>query len=109
MSKNIKALSPLTESTFYVLLVLKKPMHGYGIIKEVELLTKGRLTLAAGTLYGVIQNLLKYKLIYLYNEDVNNKKKKEYQITEEGAKLLRFETKRLREMIRNVRSVSNGT
>lgn len=105
MDKRIKKLSPLTESTFYVLLVLKNPLHGYGIIKEVEDLTKGRMVLAAGTLYGVIQNLRKYDLIYLYNEDIKNKKKKEYVITDIGLELLTFEVKRLREMIRNSRKV----
>ncbi|AIO18454.1 Transcriptional regulator PadR-like family protein [Candidatus Izimaplasma bacterium HR1] len=108
MNKKLLALSPLTESTFYILLVLSNPLHGYGIIKEVEVITNDRLTLAAGTLYGVIQNLLKYELIYLYDEDIKNKRKKEYQITEKGAILLGYETKRLREMVRNVRRITNG-
>lgn len=105
MNKRIRNLSPLTESTFYTLLVLQNPLHGYGIIKEVEEMTKGRLILAAGTLYGVIQNLLKYELIYLYNEDIKSKKKKEYQVTQLGKELLKYETKRLKEMVRNSRKV----
>lgn len=105
MKKKTKNLSPLTEASFYILLVLQKPLHGYGIIKEVELLTKGRLVLAAGTLYGVIQNFLKYDLIYLYNEDIKNKRKKEYIVTLEGNELLKYETKRLKEMIRSTKKV----
>ena len=105
MDKKIRNLSPLTESTFYTLLVLQNPLHGYGIIKEVEEMTKGRLVLAAGTLYGVIQNLIKYELIYLYNEDIKSKKKKEYQVTQLGRELLKYETKRLKEMVRNSRKV----
>lgn len=107
MDKKLIKLSPLTESTFYILLVLKNPLHGYGIIKEIESLTNGRLLLAAGTLYGVIQKLLKYKLIYLVNEDVNNKGKKEYCITDMGNKVLTYEIKRIKLMIKNSKMVVN--
>ncbi len=105
MDNKIKKLSPLTESTFYILLVLQNQNHGYGVIKQVEDLTKGRLKLAAGTLYGAIQNLLRYKLISLVNEDVSNKKKKEYLTTELGKSLLSYEIKRLKEMIKSAKVV----
>ena len=51
MDKN----TPLTEAIFYILLALRKPNHGYGIIQEVEALTAGRVVLGPGTLYGAIQ------------------------------------------------------
>jgi len=101
VKKNLIKLSPLTEATYYILLSLRAPLHGYGIIKNVEEITNGRLKLAAGTLYGVIQNLIKYNLIILYNIEENNKKKKEYLITNDGLDLLKYETKRLKEMIKN--------
>ena len=44
--------TPLTEAFFYILLALRLPNHGYGVIQEVEELTKGRVVLGAGTLYG---------------------------------------------------------
>ena len=34
--------NPLTEAFFYILLSLRHPNHGYGVIQEVEELTKGR-------------------------------------------------------------------
>ena len=105
MDNRISKLIPLTEATFYTLLVLKKPLHGYGIIKEVEVLTKGRMILAAGTLYGVVQNLLKYNLIELVNEDIKSRKKKEYRITELGIELLNLEVKRLEELMSNAKKV----
>ena len=43
---------PLTEAVFYIMLALRHPNHGYGIIQEVEEMTGGRLSLGAGTLYG---------------------------------------------------------
>ena len=37
--------NPLTEAFFYILLSLRHPNHGYGVIQEVEELTKGRVSL----------------------------------------------------------------
>jgi len=48
----------LTEAVYYILLSLMQPLHGYGIMQNVEQLSKGRVRLAAGTLYGAISTLL---------------------------------------------------
>ena len=48
----------LTEAVYYILLSLTEPMHGYGIMQNVESLSNGRVRLAAGTLYGAISSLL---------------------------------------------------
>ena len=48
----------LTEGVYYILLSLLEPLHGYGIIQNVENLSGGRVRLAAGTLYGAINTLL---------------------------------------------------
>ena len=42
----------LTEVTFFILLSLYTPKHGYAVMQFIEDSTKGRLTLGAGTLYG---------------------------------------------------------
>ena len=101
MDKNISRFSPLTEATYYILLSLVEPLHGYGIIKKVEVLTSNRLKLAAGTLYGAIKGLLENKLIVLVSEEKLKKGKKMYQITTNGKKLLYYELNRLREMVSN--------
>lgn len=101
MTNKIMKYSPLTEATFYILLSLEKPIHGYGIIKKVESMTNGRLNLVAGTLYGVISKLLKADLIELLSEEKLNKNKKMYISTESGKQLIRYEIKRLKEMIKN--------
>lgn len=92
---------PLTEGVFYILLALAKPNHGYGIIQDVELMTAGRLVLGAGTLYGAINTMLDKGWIKLYSEDVASRKKKEYIITNIGKEIVKFETDRLEELIRN--------
>ncbi len=101
MDKKVLKFSPLTEATYYILISLNDPLHGYGIIKKVEGLTNGRLKLAAGTLYGAISTLLDNKLITLISEDKQSKGKKLYQISVTGKKLLFYEINRLREMIEN--------
>ncbi|MEG1434816.1 MAG: DUF2812 domain-containing protein [Gordonibacter sp.] len=36
----------LTEAVFYILLSLRKPLHGYGIMQNAEALSGGRVRLA---------------------------------------------------------------
>ncbi len=93
------ALSPLTESTYYILISLVEPLHGYGIIKKVSMLSKGRITLSPGTLYGVLQNLMDHQLITLEQAEQQGRKKKIYRITPTGKMLARFEILRLAEMV----------
>ena len=47
----------LTEAVFYILLSLDAPLHGYGIMQNVERLSGGRVRFAAGTLYGALTTL----------------------------------------------------
>ena len=47
----------LTESTYYILLSLYTPQHGYDIMQRTEALSGGRVRLAAGTLYGALTSL----------------------------------------------------
>ena len=93
--------NPLTEAVFYILLALRKPNHGYGIIQEVQELTNGRLTLGAGTLYGAIQTLQKKDWIQIYSVDTESRKKKEYIITDRGKEVFREEQRRLKELLQN--------
>ena len=93
--------NPLTEAVFYILLALRKPNHGYGIIQEVQELTTGRLTLGAGTLYGAIQTLQKKDWIQIYSVDTESRKKKEYLITDRGKEVFREEQRRLKELLQN--------
>ena len=73
---------PLTETTFYILLALLEPAHGYLIMQKVEDLSNGEVRLAAGTLYGAIENLIKLSFIKPVPSD--DKRRKVYQITEKS-------------------------
>ena len=87
---------PLTETTFYILLALLEPAHGYLIMQKVEELSNGEVRLAAGTLYGAIENLIKLKFIMpVPSED---KRRKVYLITDKGREVLRLDLERIQHM-----------
>ena len=90
----------LTESTYYILLSLMMPQHGYGIMQRTEEMSRGRVRLAAGTLYGALNSLCdKGWIIQLPVED--GSRRKEYRLTEQGRTVLRNEVARLRELADN--------
>lgn len=97
MGKNI----PLTEALFYILLSVRKPNHGYGIIQEVDKLTDGRVVLGPGTLYGAIQTMSAKGWIKIYSEETASRKKKEYVITDLGRAVFAEEKERLEELLHN--------
>lgn len=101
MISKIYKFSPLTEATYYILLSLTETLHGYGIIKKTEEMSKGRIKLAAGTLYGALSSLVANKLIVPVGEDSDNKRRKLYKITVAGMNLLNYEISRLEEMAEN--------
>ena len=97
MEKN----TPLTEALYYILLSVRKPNHGYGIIQEVEKLTDKRVVLGPGTLYGAIQTMTAKGWIRIYSEETDSRKKKEYLITDLGRAIFSEEKKRLSELLHN--------
>ena len=97
----------LTEATYYILLALYDPQHGYGIMQKVEELSKGRVRLAAGTLYGALNSLVdKGWIVQLPVED--GSRKKNYQLTEAGLEVLRNEIERLKELVYNGEIIMGG-
>lgn len=101
MTGIIQKNSPLTEATYYILISLTEPLHGYGIMKKVEEMSKGRIKLAAGTLYGALNTMQSNKLIKAAGEEEINKRRKLYIRTDRGTELVKFEISRLREMVEN--------
>ena len=89
---------PMTETAYYILLCLKNPEHGYGIMQRVENMTEGRIKIGPGTMYGTLSKLEAQQLISQV-EEVD--RKKIYKITDKGLSLLKFELKRLKELIEN--------
>ena len=53
----IKKYLPLTEATYYILLALVEPLHGYGIMQKVEGLSEATVSIGPGTMYGAFTTL----------------------------------------------------
>ncbi|WNS46477.1 PadR family transcriptional regulator [Paenibacillus sp. MMS20-IR301] len=97
----------LTEGVYYILLSLFTPMHGYGIMQNVKLLSSGRVELGAGTLYGALSTLTERGWI-LPLAGGQDSRKKEYEITETGRAALQNEMARLDELLSNGRKLMGG-
>ena len=96
--KTKKKYCPMTETTFYTLLALLTPNHGYGIIKFIKNLTDERVKMGTGTLYTMLGRLVDDEMIEIVSEDDG---KKTYRITQIGINLLKDEQKRLKKQCEN--------
>jgi len=97
----------LTESTYYILLSLYEPRHGYGIMQQTEALSRGRVRLAAGTLYGALNALCDKGWIEPLPAP-DGSRKKEYRLTPRGFAVLQNEIERLRELVTNGDKILGG-
>lgn len=100
-----KKYIPMTETTYYTLLSVTSPRHGYAIMQYVSSLTKGRIVLGTGTLYTMVGRLVADGVIEVAPSEEG---KKAYLITEAGMELLRTETERLGKQLADGRSVLDG-
>jgi DNA-binding PadR family transcriptional regulator len=55
----------LTDSAYYILLALLKPMHGYGIMQFIEELTSGEVLIGPATLYTILKKMQEVGFIML--------------------------------------------
>ena len=90
-----KVYVPMTETAFYILLCLRKPNHGYGIVQMVEKMTGGAVRLAPGTMYGSLSKMEKDGVIRFIGEE---DKRKIYQITDLGREVLQIELGRIKRL-----------
>lgn len=94
----------LTEAVYYILLSLYSPLHGYGIMQNVSILSNGRVNLAAGTLYGALSSMVSKGWIEALPGEKNSRKK-EYHITSVGKKIVANEILRLEELLINGKKI----
>ncbi len=104
---NLVKFLPLTETTYYILLSLSEPLHGYGIMQRVKELSNGNVNIAPGTLYGALENLLKQKLIYFVSEDLE-KRRKIYSLSDLGRQVLVLEYHRMQALVTVSTSILQG-
>ena len=95
---------PLTPAMFHVLLALAgDDLHGYAILKEVELRTDGEVKLSTGTLYGIIKRLLNDGLITELRQrpaaSEDDERRRYYRLTPKGRDLAAAEAERLEKVV----------
>lgn len=92
---------PLTEATYCILAALVEPRHGYAIMQWVGDVTRQRVKLGPGTLYGALTALQGRAFIAPVREtQEGNERRKVYGLTKRGRGLLEAETLRLESMAR---------
>jgi DNA-binding PadR family transcriptional regulator len=87
----------MQEATFLILTALAGgSQHGYGIISDVEEISKRRVRLKAGTLYTALDRLREDKLIAVDREEiVDSRLRRYYRLTPNGEERLAEEAARL--------------
>jgi DNA-binding PadR family transcriptional regulator len=105
---NAESFGPLTPAMFHVLLALAgDDLHGYAILKEVELRTGGKVRLSTGTLYGIIKRLLNDGLIVELRSrpsETDDERRRYYRLTPQGRQVATAEAERMDEMVAVARS-----
>ena len=93
---------PLTEATYYILLALVEPLHGYAVMQKVGVMSCGTVSIGPGTLYGAITKLEKEGLVRLTKEE---DRRKSYALTDKGRELLAEQIRRVEIMSNNGQAV----
>ncbi|HVS66444.1 MAG TPA: helix-turn-helix transcriptional regulator [Thermoanaerobaculia bacterium] len=89
----------LKPADFHILLVLSEGnLHGYGLMKQVEEQSQGRVRLEVGSLYRLIDRLRSQGLIERAGEEDGDSRRRDYRITGRGRATLELEVERLREV-----------
>lgn len=94
---DLRRYLPLTESTYYIMLALSRPLHGYAVMQRVAELSRGTVTVGPGTLYGAFVTLEKQMLIEKVGEEG---RRKVYTLTALGNRVVAAHADRLRTMTR---------
>lgn len=95
---------PLTSTVFHILLSLAdQERHGYGIMQEVEAMTRGQIRMGPGTLYGAIKRMLSANLIVESDERPDpghdDERRRYYRLTALGRRVLGAEAQRLSHLV----------
>ena len=101
--KNLNS-APLTPAVLHILLALStEERHGYGIMKQVESESRGKVKMGTGTLYGSLGRMMEAGLIRESDKKVDPEMDDErriyYKITALGQATLEAELERYREVV----------
>ncbi len=96
--------APLTPAVLHILLALStQERHGYGIMKQVESDSEGKVKMGPGTLYGSIRRMIEAGLIResdkAIDPDMDDERRIYYKITGQGQAALTAELERYRAVV----------
>jgi DNA-binding PadR family transcriptional regulator len=99
-----KSPKPLTPAVLHILLALStRERHGYGIMKQVQSESQGKVKMGPGTLYGSIGRMIEAGLICESDKkidpEMDDERRVYYRITGPGKKALEAELERYREVV----------
>ena len=97
-------IPPLTPAVFHILLALSSgERHGYGIMKQVEMDTQGKVSMGNGTLYGSLKRMLDSGLVEESDKRVDpamdDERRIYYRVTDLGTKALAAELERYKRIV----------
>ncbi len=95
---------PLTPAVFHILLALSSgERHGYGIMKQVEVDSQGKVNMGPGTLYGSLKRMLDAGLVKESDKridpEMDDERRIYYQITGVGTQALAAELERYKHLV----------
>ena len=109
-NENPLGLVPLPVAQLHILLALATgDKHGYAIMREVEVLTEGTVTMGPGTLYGAVKKMLEAGLLEESDErpdpEMDDQRRRYYRMTGFGERVLDAEVERMERLSRTARGI----
>lgn len=96
---------PLPAAQMHILMALADgEKHGYAVMREIESMTEGEVTMGPGTLYGTVKKMLNAGLIEETDErpdpEMDDERRRYYRTSGLGARVLDAETARLERLVK---------
>ena len=95
---------PLRPVDFHILLVLTDgELHGYGLVKEIEVRSEGRVRLEPGNLYRYLSRLVDHGMVEPAERravrDSTYERRRYYRVTSFGRRVLAADAMRMRTLV----------
>jgi DNA-binding PadR family transcriptional regulator len=107
MDKRVDSYLPLSPAALHILLALAgEDLHGYGIMQEIARQSDGIYKVGPGTLYDNLQKLIHGGWVQELGprRGDDDPRRRYYRLTDAGRDVLRAETARLAQVVREARS-----
>ncbi len=107
MAERLDSYLPLSPASLHILLALAgEDLHGYGIMQEIARQSEGICKLGSGTLYDNLQKLIQGGWVQELGprRGDDDPRRRYYRLADAGREVLKAETVRLTQVVREARS-----